>query len=118
MGSRPEVVEVTRVFDAVRIDEVPATTVGPGCRRRDLPGTAGARVWVVDMDPGSVWPHVDEHGPGGEAYLVVAGEVIEGESRFGAGTYVLFKPRSSHRPRTEQGVRLVGFNLASGPEAS
>jgi hypothetical protein len=40
--------------------------------------------------------------------------LIEGDLRFGAGTYVFFKPGSSHRPRSEKGVRLFGFNLANG----
>ncbi len=99
-------------LDAIRIDDVAPVVVGPGCYRRDLPATAGVRVWVVDMDPGSEWPHVDQHDRHGEEIYVVEGEVIEGERRYGAGTYLFFKPDSSHRPRTETGVRLFGFNLA------
>ena len=91
------------------IDALPLVEVGPGCSRRDLPPVAGVRSWVVDMAPGSTWPRVDDH-PTGEAYLVLAGEVIEGDARFGAGTCVTFAPGSRHRPRTETGVRLFGFN--------
>ncbi|HET9450860.1 MAG TPA: cupin domain-containing protein [Aggregicoccus sp.] len=74
------------------------------------------RVWAVDMAPGSQWPHVDFHEAGEEVY-VVSGELIEGERRFGPGTYLSFAPGSSHQPRTESGVRLLGFNLvaASAP---
>jgi len=84
--------------------------VGPGCLRRDMPAPIGLRIWVIDMAPGSQWPHVDVHGDAAEVYYVVRGELIEGDRRLGAGTYVLFAPGSSHRPRTEVGVRLVGFN--------
>lgn len=97
-------------FQGVSIDAVAPTEIGPGCWRRDLPCSVGARVWVVDMAPGSQWPHVDAHDEGGEAYFVVSGEIIEGEARFGVGSYVLFAPGSRHRPRTETGVRLFGFN--------
>lgn len=96
---------------ASAIDALPAIPVGAGCTRRDLLPVAGVRAWIVDMAPGSTWPHVDEH-PAGEAYVVLRGEVIEGEARFGAGTCVTFAPGSRHRPRTETGVRLYGFNPA------
>lgn len=101
----------------VWIDRVAAVEVGPGCHRRDLPGPAGMRVWVVDIAPGCQWPRVDLHGGGGEAFFVVSGEVIEGEQRFGAGSYVAFAPHSQHRPRSETGVRLFGFNPAE-PEVA
>jgi len=104
--------QVNDEFDALRIDEIEPIPVGPGCYRRDLPGIEGLRglrAWVVDMDPGSVWPHLDHH-PDGEAYVVLQGEVFEGERRCSPGTYVVFRSGTSHRPRTEQGVRLFGFN--------
>ena len=97
---------------ASAIDALPAIDVGPGCTRRDLEPVSGVRAWVVDMAPGSTWPQVDEH-PAGEAYVVLHGEVIEGEARYGAGTCVSFAPGSRHRPRTETGVRLYGFNPES-----
>lgn len=96
----------------MNIDDVPPLQVGPGCYRRDLPSTPDVRVWIVDMDPGSQWPHVDHH-PTGEELLVVHGEVIEGDQRFGPGTYVFFEPGSKHQPRTETGVRLFGVNLVT-----
>lgn len=66
---------------AVQVDAVPAIEVGAGCTRRDLPSNAGVRVWVVDMAPGSEWPHVDHHDAGEEFY-VLSGEVIEGDTRY------------------------------------
>ena len=42
-------------------------------------------------------------------------EMIEGERRFPAGSYLHFAAGSSHRPRTETGVRLIGWNPRPGP---
>jgi anti-sigma factor ChrR (cupin superfamily) len=98
---------------ALQLDDAVPVEVGPGCLRRTLPSTGGVRVWAVDMAPGSQWPHVDVHDTG-EGVYVVRGELIEGEQRFGPGSYLCFAPGSSHQPRTESGVRLVGFNLVAG----
>jgi uncharacterized damage-inducible protein DinB len=106
---------IAEVLEAVRVDDVTPVELGNGCYRRDLPSTAGVRVWVVDISPGGEWPHIDQHDAAGENLYVVSGELIEGDLRFQAGTYVFFKPGSSHRPRSEKGVRLFGFNLAEGP---
>jgi hypothetical protein len=103
--------ETVAAWRSVMIDSVAPIEIGPGCFRRDLPSAGGVRVWIVDMAPGSVWPHVDVHDASGEEVYVVSGELIDGEDRFGAGTYVVYEPDSSHRPRTETGVRLFGFNL-------
>lgn len=104
-----DLASVSDAHEAVLIDQVHVVEVGPGCTRRDLPGQPGVRIWIVDMQPGSQWPHVDHHDRG-EAYYVLAGEVIEGEARYRAGTYVSFALDSSHQPRTETGVRLIGIN--------
>ena len=99
------------MFTHLLADSVEPVLVGPGCYRRDLPTIGLVRAWVVDMDPGAEWPHVDRHGATGEEVFVVSGELIEGKSRHPAGSYVLYHADSSHRPRTETGVRLFGFNL-------
>ncbi|MDI9239182.1 cupin domain-containing protein [Lysobacter sp. LF1] len=100
----------TPAMQALDIDEVPALEIGEGCTRRDLPAAPGVRFWVVEMAPGAQWPVVDHHETG-ESYYVISGEVIEGEARHGAGTYVYFAPDSRHRPHTQTGVRLIGMNL-------
>lgn len=107
--------EKTAIFGEVqtlRTERVAQIDVGAGCVRRDLPSVAGVRAWIVEMAPGSQWPHVDEH-PLGEDVYVIEGEMIEGDLRFSAGSYLHFAPGSSHRPRTETGVRLIGWNPRS-----
>ncbi|NUS39733.1 MAG: hypothetical protein HOQ02_12015 [Lysobacter sp.] len=108
-GRRWHVVEQGHGTEVLALDRAPAVEVGPGCTRRALPAPAGLRAWVVEMAPGSRWPHVDDH-PHGELYVVLEGEVIEGDARHGAGSYVHFAPGSMHRPRTDTGVRLFGIN--------
>lgn len=98
-------------MDTVDVDHVAPIEIGPGCFRRDLPSRDGVRIWIVDMEPGSVWPHVDQHGRHGEDVYVVRGTMIDGGQSFGAGSYLKFAAHSRHRPRTETGVRLFGFNL-------
>ncbi|MDH5823635.1 cupin domain-containing protein [Luteimonas sp. RD2P54] len=97
--------------EAVRVDEVVPVAIGPGCLRRDLPSREGVRIWVVDMAPGSMWPHVDQHDAQGEDVYVASGTLIDGERAYEAGSYLSFGPHSRHQPRTETGVRLFGFNL-------
>jgi quercetin dioxygenase-like cupin family protein len=92
---------------------IAAVTVGPGCTRRDLTAPAGVRVWMVHIEAGAQWPHVDAHDSGGEVLFVLDGELIEGEHRLSAGTYVVLGPNSHHRPRSETGVTLLGFNLGA-----
>jgi hypothetical protein len=96
---------------SVDIDALEAVRIGAGCYRRSLPSVGNVTAWVVDMEPGSEWPYVDQHDAMGEQFYVASGEVIENTQRIGAGRYVVFGPNSSHRPRTEIGVRLIGFNL-------
>lgn len=95
----------------VKIADVPRIEVGPGCYRRDLPSRTGMRMWVVEMDPGAEWPHLDQHKAGGEDVFVASGAMIEGSKRYEAGTYLHFGADSSHRPRTDVGVTLYGINL-------
>lgn len=65
------------------------------------------------MAPGSEWPRMDRHDTG-EACFVLDGEVINDGVRHPAGTQIVFAPGSRHRPRTDIGARLLGFNLEIG----
>ncbi|WP_294002931.1 cupin domain-containing protein [Sphingomonas sp.] len=96
-------------------EAVPPVIVGPGCVRRDLPTAGGVRAWIVEMEPGAEWPHVDQHDQYGEEVLILSGDMIEGDRVFGAGSYLVFGPNSSHRPRTETGVRMFGINVTGAP---
>lgn len=97
--------QVTNVNDTERVQ------VTTGIYRQDLPATDRARAWVIDFEPGSEWPSVDVHEDE-ERYYVLEGEVIEGDDRHGVGSYVVFAPGSSHRPRTDVGARMLGINIA------
>lgn len=98
-------------LNAVDVDAVTPVHVGPGCVRRDLPSREGLRLWIVDMEPGAQWPHVDNHDLPGEDVFVSSGVLIEGADQYEAGTFIYFDAHSSHQPRTDVGVRLFGINL-------
>ena len=81
-----------------------------------MPTIGNVRAWIVDIEAGAQWPHVDQHDALGEEVMVISGELIEDDRRFPAGSYILYHGNSGHRPRTEIGVRLFGFNvLAQSP---
>ncbi|MEU7837854.1 cupin domain-containing protein [Nonomuraea sp. NPDC049129] len=98
---------------AVHIDDVEPVEVAPGIIRRRLTATGLARGWLIDFAPGTQWPEVDVH-EGEERYYVLSGEVIEGETRYREGSYVVFAAGSRHQPRTETGARMLGINLLVG----
>ncbi|MBC5815008.1 MAG: cupin domain-containing protein [Candidatus Eremiobacteraeota bacterium] len=97
-------------MNPVDVETIDPVFVGPGCVRRDVSVEGPVRAWVIDMAPGSEWPFTDQHDEMGELVYVVSGELIEGETRYKAGTVVRYGPHSSHRPRTQTGVRLFGYN--------
>lgn len=97
-------------IQAVHVDDVEPVQVASGVVRRPLPHTDRARGWLIDFAPGSEWPAVDHH-EGEERYFVISGEIVEGDRRYGAGTYVVFSPGTSHRPRTDIGARILGINM-------
>ncbi|HEY9371276.1 cupin domain-containing protein [Streptomyces sp.] len=102
----------TSLTTVVNVNDLEYRQVAPGIMRRQLPVTEYAGGWLIDFAPGTQWPAVDEHS-GEERYYVISGEVIEGEERHGPGTYVVFAPGSSHRPRTEIGAQMIGLSILS-----
>lgn len=94
----------------VNVDEVEPVEVVPGITRRRLPATEWARGWMYDFAPGAEWPEVDVH-EAEERYYVVSGEFIDRGHRLGPGSYVVFAPGSTHRPRTETGARMLGISI-------
>ena len=95
----------------LQVDTLPAVEVAPGIRRRDLLTSGRARSWLIEFDPGSECPDIDVHGDE-ERYFVLDGEIVEDGERYPAGTYVLFAPGSSHRPRSVLGARILGINIS------
>ncbi|MFG2866092.1 cupin domain-containing protein [Streptomyces sioyaensis] len=90
--------------------EVEPVEVAPGITQRRLPTTPWARGWMYDFAPGAQWPEEDVH-EGEERYYVISGEFIDRGHRLGPGSYVVFAPGSTHRPRTETGARMLGISL-------
>lgn len=94
----------------LHVDEVEPVEVVPGIIRRRLPATEHARGWMYDFAPGAEWPEADVHD-GEERYYVISGEFIDRGRRLGPGSYVVFAPGSTHRPRTETGARMLGISI-------
>ena len=71
---------------AVQADDLAAAEVAAGIMRRTLAHTEYAGGSLIDVAPGTQWPDVDVHATE-EGYYVPSREVIEGEERYGPGTY-------------------------------
>lgn len=109
-GAMSEITGTGPLKTVVHVEEVEQVEVAPGIVSRKVGITGHARGWLVDFAPGSEWPETDVHATE-ERYYVLSGEMIEGEERHGAGTYVVFAPGSRHRPRSESGARLLGITV-------
>lgn len=110
-AARHDDVDMAQDIQILQVDEIEPTEVSPGILRRGLPATGHSRGWLYDFAPGAQWPEVDHH-EGEERYYVVSGEIIDlDERRLGPGSYVVFAPGTTHRPRTENGARILGISI-------
>jgi quercetin dioxygenase-like cupin family protein len=110
MSTTPDLVH------ALHVDDVTPHEVAPGITRKTLTESAHVRAWLIEFGPGTTWPAVDHHETE-ERYYVLSGEVIDGGERYPAGTYVTLHAGSSHRPSSEAGATMLGFNLVPGSAA-
>jgi hypothetical protein len=110
MGRMTDTPPVSSPMTAVQADDLAMAEVAAGIMRGTLAHTKYARGWLIDFAAGTQWPDVDVHATE-ERYYVLSGEVIEGEERYGPGTYVVFAPGSRHRPRTDTGARMLGIAI-------
>lgn len=97
-------------MQVLNADEAEPVEAAPGITLRRLPATQWARGWMYDFAPGTQWPEADVH-EGEERYYVISGEFIDRGHRLGPGSYVVFAPGSTHRPRTETGARMLGISI-------
>jgi quercetin dioxygenase-like cupin family protein len=107
--------EVAPRLRSLRIDDVPPVEIAPGCTRRGLPSSGQVMVRVIDMAPGTRWPVIDRHDRD-ELIYIVSGEVIEGDQRYGAGSYLYYQPGTQHQPFTKVGVRMFIVGPATAPQ--
>jgi anti-sigma factor ChrR (cupin superfamily) len=62
---------------------------------------------LLRFEPGAHYP-AHRH-PAGEEYQVLEGELTDGGTAYGVGTYVWHPPGSVHRPRSETGAVVLVF---------
>ncbi|PXX63137.1 ChrR-like anti-ECFsigma factor [Nocardia tenerifensis] len=82
----------------------------PGIRSRTLwQGEAGAKAFLLELDPGSQWQGIDVHEPGPEEVFVVSGVFNDGVRDYPAGSFIHAPAGSSHIPQTTTGCTLFVF---------
>jgi quercetin dioxygenase-like cupin family protein len=97
-------------YVSTSVDEAPVTELFPGVRLRSLwRGGDRAHAHVLEMDPGTRWPHRDVHEPGPEEVYVLAGTFNDGARDYPAGTFLHAPAGSWHVPGTESGCTLFLF---------
>jgi quercetin dioxygenase-like cupin family protein len=62
---------------------------------------------LLRFEPGSSYP-AHRH-PEGEEYYVLEGELLDGTTSYGAGTFVWHPPGSVHAPRSATGAVVLVF---------
>ncbi|MGW5220371.1 cupin domain-containing protein [Nocardia sp. NPDC004085] len=97
-------------YTSVSVADSPVRELFPGIRVRHLwTGPSGASANVLEMDPGTSWPHRDIHEPGPEEVYVVAGTFNDGARDYPAGTFLHAPAGSWHVPATATGCTLFVF---------
>lgn len=97
-------------YTSVSVQESPVRELFPGIRVRPLwKGPSGAHANVLEMDPGTSWPHRDVHEPGPEEVYVIAGTFNDGARDYPAGTFLHAPAGSWHVPATTTGCTLFVF---------
>jgi hypothetical protein len=91
------------------VADAPTTELFPGIRLRPLWTSGAAAAYVLEMDPGTGWPHLDVHEPGPEEVFVLSGVFNDGERDYPAGTFIHAPAGSSHVPQTRTGCTLFLF---------
>ncbi|NKY58001.1 cupin domain-containing protein [Nocardia flavorosea] len=97
-------------YTSAAVTDAPTRELFPGIRQRPLwREPSGAHAQVLEMDPGTSWPHRDIHEPGPEEVYVVAGIFNDGARDYPAGTFLHAPAGSWHVPATATGCTLFVF---------
>lgn len=78
-------------------------------RVHDLWQNGVKRALRVEFPAGAQWPGLDHHLPGPEEVYVLSGELEDGGTTYGAGTFLHYPAGSSHSPRSAEGCTLFVF---------
>lgn len=93
-------------YTSAAVADAPVRELFPGIRLRTL---WEGRAHVLEMDPGSAWPHRDQHEPGPEEVFVLSGVFHDGARDYPAGTFLHAPAGSWHIPATSTGCTLFLF---------
>jgi hypothetical protein len=94
--------------ESVLLDAMEPQDVAPGITRRGLPSSGQVLARAYDMAAGMTWPEVDVHDRD-ELIYVVSGELVDHGRRYPAGSYLYYRPGSTHQTHTDTGVRFLVF---------
>ncbi len=96
---------------SVRWEDIPATELCPGIRKRVLwRGPGGAEAQMLEIEPGGVFHTLDVHAAGPEEIFVVSGTFGDGVHQYPAGSFIHNPAGSSHVPQSEDGCVIFIFS--------
>ncbi|GAA2040651.1 cupin domain-containing protein [Catenulispora yoronensis] len=105
----PEILEQAG-YTSTRLADIEPQEVFPGIRLHTFwRAPSGASANLLQMDPGTSWPHRDVHDPGPEEVYVVSGVFNDGARDYEAGTFLHAPAGTWHVPATETGCTLFLF---------